>query len=117
MGETIAAVEAFIVVVPREVPYLGPLRAGETVNARGYFVRRGNRSVYPTTDTSVLVKVTTASGAIGWGECYAIVAPGAIAEIITDLLGPLVIGRDPRDPIPLHEDLYDTMRVRGFFGG
>ena len=117
MGETIAAVEAFIVVVPREVPYLGPLRAGETVNARGYFVRRGNRSVYPTTDTSVLVKVTTASGAIGWGECYAIVAPGTIAEIITDLLGPLVIGRDPRDPIPLHEDLYDTMRVRGFFGG
>jgi galactonate dehydratase len=117
MSETIAAVEAFIVVVPREVPYLGPLRAGETVNSRGYFVRRGNRSVYPTTDTSVLVKVTTASGAIGWGECYAIVAPGAIAEIITDLLGPLVVGRDPRDPIPLHEDLYDTMRVRGFFGG
>ncbi|WP_372617327.1 mandelate racemase/muconate lactonizing enzyme family protein [Falsiroseomonas sp.] len=113
----IAAVETYVVVVPRDVPYLGPLREGETVNSRGYFIRRGNRSVYPTTDTSLLVKVTTASGAVGWGECYAIVAPGAVAEILTDLLGPLCIGRDPRDPVPLHEDLYDTMRVRGFFGG
>ncbi|NKC30585.1 mandelate racemase/muconate lactonizing enzyme family protein [Falsiroseomonas selenitidurans] len=117
MTERIARVEAFRVVVPREVPYLGPLRAGEAVNERGYFIRAGNRSVYPTTDTSVLVKLTTESGAVGWGECYAIVAPGAVAEIITDLLGPLAMGRDPRDPVPLHEDLYDTMRVRGFFGG
>ncbi len=65
MSESIASVEAFRVVIPREVPYLGALRAGEAVNARGYFVRRGNRSIYPATDTSVLVKVTTASGCIG----------------------------------------------------
>ncbi|MBU8538846.1 mandelate racemase/muconate lactonizing enzyme family protein [Falsiroseomonas tokyonensis] len=117
MTERIATVEAFRIVIPREVPYLGPLREGEASNARGYFIRRGNRSAYPVTDTSVLVKVTTESGCIGWGECYAIVAPGAVAEIITDLLGPLCIGRDPRDPVPLHEDLYDTMRVRGFGSG
>lgn len=116
-ADTIASVETFVVVIPRDVPYLGPLREGEAVNARGYFVRRGNRSVYPATDTSVLVKVTTASGAVGWGESYAIVAPGAVAEVVTDLLGPLCIGRDARDPIPLHEDLYDTMRVRGFVSG
>jgi galactonate dehydratase len=63
------------------------------------------------------VKVTTRSGCVGWGESYAIVAPGAVAEIIADLLGPLCIGRDARDPVPLHEDLYDTMRVRGFISG
>ena len=116
-ADTIASVEAFRVVIPRDVPYLGPLRAGEEINSRGYFIRRGNRSVYPATDTSVLVKVTTKSGCVGWGESYAIVAPGAIGEIITDLLGPLCIGRDARDPMPLHEDLYDTMRVRGFISG
>ncbi|MBL8835642.1 MAG: mandelate racemase/muconate lactonizing enzyme family protein [Alphaproteobacteria bacterium] len=116
-AETIERVETFIVSIPRDVPYLGALRAGESANERGYFVRKGNRTVYPRTDTSVLVKVTTKSGAVGWGETYGIVAPRAVAEIIDDLLGPLLIGRDPRDPVVLHEDQYDLMRVRGFFGG
>ncbi len=116
-GEAIRSVETFIISIPRDVPYLGALRAGEQANERGYFVRKGNRSVYPRTDMSVLVKVTTASGAVGWGETYGIVAPRAVTEIIDDLLGPLLVGRDPRDPVVLHEDLYDLMRVRGFFGG
>jgi galactonate dehydratase len=80
-------------------------------------VRKGNRSVYPKSDMSVLVKVTTASGAVGWGETYGIVVPGAVTAIIGDLLGPIIVGRDPRDPGVIHEDLYDLMRVRGFFGG
>lgn len=117
MEERVAKVESFIVSIPRDVPYLGALRAGETANARGYFVRGGNRSVYPVADMSVLVKATTQGGAVGWGETYGIVAPGAVTEIIDDLLGPMVVGRDPRDPGVIHEDLYDTMRVRGFFGG
>ncbi len=117
MSERIATVETFVVVIPRDVPYLGALRAGEEANERGYFVRKGNRSVYPTRDMSVLVKVTTASGAVGWGETYGIVVPGAVTAIIDDLLGPIILGRDPRDPGVIHEDLYDLMRVRGFFGG
>jgi galactonate dehydratase len=117
MSERIDKVETFIVSIPRDVPYLGVLSAGEAINERGYFVRKGNRSVYPRTDMSVLIKVTSASGAIGWGETYGIVAPGAVTAIIDDLLGPMMRGRDPRDPGVLHEDLYDLMRVRGFFGG
>jgi galactonate dehydratase len=117
VSEEIARVESFILSIPRDVPYLGALRAGETVNERGYFVRKGNRTVYARTDTSVLVKVTTKSGAVGWGESYGVAAPGAVIEIIDDLLGPMMLGRDPRDPGVIHEDLYDLMRVRGFFGG
>ena len=116
-SESVATVECFVVRVPRDVPYLGGLRPGESINRRGYLVRQGNRSVYPTTDTSVLVKVTSRSGAVGWGETYGIIAAGAVVEIIEDLLGPMLEGRDPRDPGVLHEDLYDLMRVRGFFGG
>ena len=63
-ADAIARVECFVVEVPRDVPYLGALRAGEAANARGYFVRAGNRSVYPTTDRSVVVKVETKSGAV-----------------------------------------------------
>ncbi len=115
--DAIAKVETFIVSIPRDTPYLGPLRPGESVNAKGYLIRRGNRSIYPSTDMSVLVKVTGESGRIGWGETYGIVAPQAVKAIIDDVLGPVMLGRDPGAPVVLHEDLYDLMRVRGFFGG
>jgi galactonate dehydratase len=111
------SVETVIISLPRDVPYLGPLGPGETINARGYFVRRGNRSIYPSTDMSVVVKVTAQDGSVGWGETYGIVAPRAVTAIIDDVLGPMIIGRDPRDAVVIQEDLYDLMRVRGYHGG
>ena len=113
----IRSVESFIISIPRETPYLGPLGPGENINARGYLIRRGNRSIYPASDMSVLVKITAEDGTVGWGETYGIVAPSAVTSIIDDVLGPVIIGRDPRDVMVIQEDLYDLMRVRGFFGG
>lgn len=115
--DAIVKVESFIISIPREVPYLGPLKPGESINARGYLVRKGNRTIYPSTDMTMLVKVTGESGRVGWGECYGIVAPEATKAIIDDVLGPVILGRDPADAVVIHEDLYDLMRVRGFFGG
>lgn len=115
--DAIVRVETFIISIPRDVPYLGPLKAGEAINERGYLVRKGNRTIYPSTDMTLLVKVTGESGKVGWGECYGIVAPEATKAIIDDVLGPVIIGRDPADAVVIHEDLYDLMRVRGFFGG
>jgi len=115
--DAIVRVETFIISIPREVPYLGPLKEGEAINERGYLVRKGNRTIYPSTDMTLLVKVTGESGKVGWGECYGIVAPEATKAIIDDVLGPVIIGRDPADAVVIHEDLYDLMRVRGFFGG
>ena len=115
--DSIAKVETFIVSIPREVPYLGPLKPGEAINERGYLVRKGNRTIYPSTDMTLLIKVTGESGKVGWGECYGIVAPEATKAIVDDVLGPVIVGRDPGDVVVIHEDLYDLMRVRGFFGG
>src|SRR3546814_5019850 len=81
-------------------------------NERGYIVRKGNRTVYPTVDRSVVVRIETADGAVGWGETYGIVAPGAVIALVDDLLGPFVVGRDPLDAAVIHDDLYDLMRVR-----
>ncbi|SFQ52608.1 galactonate dehydratase [Variovorax sp. OK605] len=113
----IAQVESFIVSLPRDTPYLGPLGPGEQVNERGYLVRQGNRAIYPSTDMSVLIKITADDGTVGWGETYGIVAPDAVTSIIDDVIGPVIVGRDPRDAVVIQEDLYDLMRVRGFFGG
>lgn len=44
-------------------------------------------------------------------------SPGAVGEIIRDLLADFTIGRDPSDPSAIFDDLYDLMRVRGYNGG
>jgi L-alanine-DL-glutamate epimerase-like enolase superfamily enzyme len=117
MTDVVERVEAFALAIPRDAPYLGPLGANEGANQRGYFVREGNRTVYSLQDHSVLVRITTRDGAVGWGECLCPVAPTVVREVITDLAGPFVIGRDPHDAGAIAEDLYDLMRVRGYFGG
>lgn len=113
----VTRVETFILTVPRSTPYLGPLGIGERVNERGYLVRRGNGTLYPTVDRSVLVRVTTADGAVGWGETYGICAPRATCEIINDLLAPELLGREPEDVEAIWDDLYGLMRVRGCGSG
>lgn len=115
--DIITKVETFIISIPRKIPYLGPLREGEQINEKGYVIRKGNRTIYPTSDMSVLIKMTGESGRVGWGETYGIVAPQAVKAIIDEVLGPAIIGRDPGNAVVIHEDLYDLMRVRGFFGG
>ena len=117
MTSPVASVEVFSLTQPRGTPYLGALRPGEAANKNGYIVRRGNRTVYPTVDRSVLVRITTEGGTVGWGETYGIVAPGAVTAIVNDLLAGFVVGRTAEDPSTIHDDLYDMMRVRGYSGG
>jgi L-alanine-DL-glutamate epimerase-like enolase superfamily enzyme len=117
MTDRVESVEVFTLTIPRETPYLGAARPGEEPNARGYLVRKGNKTVYPTFDRSVLVRIRTKEGVTGWGETYGLVAPGAVIAIIEDLLADFTIGRDPADPAAIHDDLYDLMRVRGYTGG
>ena len=113
----VSKVESFILTVPRDEPYMGALRVGEEPNAQGYFVRKGNKTVYPTVDRSVLVRVETESGIVGWGETYGIVVPKATTAIIDDLLAAFVVGREPSDVMDIHDDLYNLMRVRGYGSG
>ncbi len=117
MTDTVKSVEVFTLTLPRDTPYLGAVREGEEPNARGYLVRKGNRTVYPVFDRSILVRIETAGGIVGWGETYGLVAPGAVAAIISDLLADFTIGRDPTDPAAIYDDNYDLMRVRGYTGG
>lgn len=117
MSGKVTSVETFIVTLPRDTVYLGPLGPGEAVNARGYVVRLGNGTIYPTVDRSVAVRITTDDGKIGWGETYGICAPRATCEIVNDLLAPTVIGTDPDAVEDIWDHLYGLMRVRGCTGG
>ncbi len=115
--DRISDIEVYQVDLTQDKPYLGPLRSGEAVSRQGYFVRKENRTVYTINNRSIVVRLITEHGLEGWGETYGIVAPGAVAAIINDLLHGFLIGRDPHDVGRIYEDLYDLMRVRGYTGG
>jgi D-galactarolactone cycloisomerase len=66
---------------------------------------------------TTLVRVTTDQGIVGWGECHAPAAPAAHRTVITDLLGPVVIGQDARNVEALWERMYSTQRLRGYATG
>ena len=68
MSDRVERIECFVLTLPRKEAYLGALGPGETPNAKGYFVRGRNGTVYPTFDRSVLVRARTNSGAVGLGR-------------------------------------------------
>lgn len=117
MTDVVAAVDVFVVTIPRDEPYLGTLADGDVALGADYVVRAANGTIYPRADRSIVVRVTTRGGAIGWGETYGLVAPAAVAALVADLIAPFVTGRDPHDAGVLWDDLYDLMRVRGYTGG
>jgi D-galactarolactone cycloisomerase len=116
-GSPIVSIDVYSVRIPQDNTYLGGLGPGERVNESGYIVRRGNRTIYPSQMRSVAIRVTLASGEMGWGETYGLVAPTVIHALISDIISPLIAGRSPFDVQAIWEDLYDLMRVRGYTGG
>ena len=75
------------------------------------------RFVYSRTIDTVIVRIETDTGHVGWGECKAPVAPQATAKIVELLLTDILIGADPRDVLVLWERMYAGMRVRGHRAG
>jgi len=75
------------------------------------------RFIYSQTIDTVVVRIETDTGLVGWGEAKAPVAPQATARIIELLLAPIVLGADPRDVLVLWERMYAGMRVRGHRAG
>lgn len=62
---------------------------------------------------SLLVRVETDSGLVGWGEGGQYGPPEPVAACINQVLGPKLLGRDPTEPVPLWEELYTFSRDFG----
>jgi D-arabinonate dehydratase/D-galactarolactone cycloisomerase len=82
-----------------------------------YPARWRMRASYSETINTVIVRVTTDGGLVGYGEAKAPVAPEATREIVRDVLAPAVIGADPLDIDVVWERMYGTMRLRGHQSG
>jgi len=69
------------------------------------------------TSTCVVVAVTTADGLVGHGEAIARKSPHATAQVVTDLLAPLVLGREVQDTSRVWIKGLETLRRWGHSRG
>jgi galactonate dehydratase len=114
----ITQVTTYVIKQPTKSAYLGKLDDGTAPRAEdGYFVRPPWRSLYSARMETLLVCVTTDDGLEGWGEALAPVGPEVVAAIVDRMLGPWLIGRDPRAVRPLWDGMRDLMRERGHLVG
>lgn len=60
---------------------------------------------------ALIVKVTTESGLVGWGESHHGRAPGAIAQLINTTLRQLTIGMDAADVVGVWSRIYSRQLV------
>lgn len=111
----ITQVETFHIRVPKpSAPHMGRMLA---VNEQGYIIDPDNGTIYPADDRTLLIKITCEDGSVGWGETYGIVAAGAVRELVVDVIGPYLRGKDPLDVQAIWQALYNMMRVRGYTTG
>lgn len=61
----------------------------------------------------VLVRIETDDGVVGWGEVIGRWTPRSYASIVSDLLAPHVVGRDPFHVEALWAEMSDTLYGRG----
>jgi L-alanine-DL-glutamate epimerase-like enolase superfamily enzyme len=64
----------------------------------------------------VLVRVSTDAGLVGWGEAFSYFCRRSVADLITDLVAPALIGRDPSDPAGLNDELQRRFALFGRYG-
>lgn len=110
----ISRIDCFPLKITTSQAYLGgEVKASDS----DYYYRPEYRCVYSRKMETCLVKITTDSGHVGWGEALAPVVPQVIAELITQLFAPLLTGQSPFASQVLNARMYDAMRDRGHITG
>lgn len=111
----ISRIDCFPLKITTPQAYLGgEVKASDSSD---YYYRPEYRCVYSRKMETCLVKITTDSGHVGWGEALAPVVPQVIAELITQLFAPLLTGQSPFASQVLNARMYDAMRDRGHITG
>ena len=64
----------------------------------------------------VLLRLKTDDGLVGWGEAFSYFCAEAVASLTRSAILPHLIGRDPRDPGPILDDLRHALHITGRYG-
>ncbi|MFP3897582.1 MAG: mandelate racemase/muconate lactonizing enzyme family protein [Anaerolineales bacterium] len=93
-------------------PRMGTISRSARALDGGYDIDR-SRAAYPGCMQTVLVRVTSDEGLVGYGEAHAPLAPEVTRAVVDNLLAPVIVGEDPRAVDVLWERMYTSMRIRG----
>ncbi len=122
--DRIASLETFAVRLPRDPANVTGTAGSPTALVDSPFDYRWSQTypaLYSVQFESALIKLTTESGLVGWGEAQAPLAPDIACLIAELLLRPAVEGEEfdgsPARVAELWRRMYSTMRVRGQTGG
>ena len=69
--------------------------------------------IYPQGEQTVVVRMETDAGMVGWGEAHAPYGPTVTQTLILDVFAPLLIGQNPMHSEVLWEKMYGAQRLRG----
>jgi L-alanine-DL-glutamate epimerase-like enolase superfamily enzyme len=110
-------IRAFVVKMPYHDRFGGQTNVPSTFPGSDYYFEDDWREAYASRSQTVLVRVDTDEGLYGWGESQAPIVPEAAHSVIEQLLGPMMLGEDPRQVERLWDKMYRSMNVRGHFTG
>jgi L-alanine-DL-glutamate epimerase-like enolase superfamily enzyme len=113
----IASVDTFAVRIPGQA-YMGGHGTDMNAGQHGNYVRHTHyRSSYNLFTETLLVRVTTDDGLVGWGEPQSALVAHIVGQIVRELVAPALIGEDPFDRVRLRDRIYDFTRDRGHDAG
>lgn len=82
-----------------------------------YAVQPGWKGIYSSRIETLIVRIETDDGLVGWGEGQSPIAPEVAGTIVDKILAPVLVGRSPVATELLWRDMYELMSVRGHTGG
>jgi L-alanine-DL-glutamate epimerase-like enolase superfamily enzyme len=112
----IESVEVFTLRLPHHYRVGGHANAPGRLPGTDYYVEPQWVHAYSSVTEAAVVKITADDGSIGWGECQAPLTPQTPCSLITTLLGPSILGFDPRATALLFDRMYHLMLARGHTG-
>ncbi|HUK09272.1 MAG TPA: mandelate racemase/muconate lactonizing enzyme family protein [Stellaceae bacterium] len=113
----ITAITAFSVKFNQGDFFGGKGETAPEAKAAPYLVQPDWRGIYSPRIETMIARVETDEGIVGYGEGQSPIAPEVSASIVRHILTPTLMGRDPRATRALRREMYDLMNLRGHTGG
>ncbi len=110
-------IRTFVVKMPYHDRFGGQTKVPSVFPGSDYYFEDDWREVYARRTQTLLIRVDTDDGVYGWGESQAPIVPEAAQSVIEQLLGPMLLGQDPRQAEALWDRMYRSMNVRGHVTG
>lgn len=111
---SITSIETFPLRLPEGDSFGGHGTANS--NRSGYSLQPGWKGIYSSRIETLLVRIETEDGLVGWGEGQSPIAPEVAGTIIEAILVPTLVGRDAMAGQVLWDEMYGLMSLRGHTG-